>query len=259
MSFAYLPFFTGDYFRDTRGLSMAGHGCYFLLLTYCWDSKGPLPLDEEHIAGICNARSQEERTTMLKILSTYFTSMEDGWYNHRMQIEIERSESISRARSVAGRAGYEAKAKHLPSKRQANARQVPLSPSPSPSSTPKNLENPSDSLVGQTPDVPPEKPNEKGQQTKALNAAAVALLAFLNEKTGSRYQPVAANVKLIVARLQEGFTEKQIRQVIANRCLAWANDPKMEEYLRPATLFNATKFANYAGQLGKVAPEAPHE
>ncbi len=40
--------------------------------------------------------------------------------------------------------------------------------------------------------------------------------------------------------------------MIANRCLAWVGDSKMDEYLRPKTLFNATNFANYAGQLGKV-------
>jgi uncharacterized protein YdaU (DUF1376 family) len=121
MSFAFLPFYTGDYFRDTRGLSMAAHGCYFLLLTYCWDSKGPVPLDLERVAGICEARSQEERATMQRILQTYFVQMGDGWYNGRMQKVVERAEAISRERSKAGRQGYEAKAKHLPSKRQASA------------------------------------------------------------------------------------------------------------------------------------------
>lgn len=106
MSFAFLPFYTGDYFRDTRGLSMAAHGCYFLLLTYCWDSKGPLPLDDELIAGICNARSQEERITMGRVLGAYFTKMADGWYNRRMQLVIERAEAISAARSIAGLARH---------------------------------------------------------------------------------------------------------------------------------------------------------
>jgi hypothetical protein len=53
-----------------------------------------------------------------------------------MQLEVERSEALSRARSEAGRLGYQAKAKHLPSKCQALAEQVPLSPSPSSSLTP---------------------------------------------------------------------------------------------------------------------------
>ena len=136
MSFAYLALYTGDYFRDTRGLSMAGHGCYFLLLTYCWDAKGPLPLDEERIAGICNARSNEERTTMDKILSTYFTRMDDGWYNRRMQIEIERAHAIGLARKAAGAKGYQARAKQLPGKSKALAKHEHLTPPPPPSSAP---------------------------------------------------------------------------------------------------------------------------
>jgi uncharacterized protein YdaU (DUF1376 family) len=119
---------------------MAGHGCYLLLLTYCWDSKGPLPLDEERIAGICEARSQEERNTMGRILATYFTRMDDGWYNRRMQLEIERCHVIGLARKAAGAKGYQARAKQMPSKSQASAKQehltIPnliLSPASSPS------------------------------------------------------------------------------------------------------------------------------
>lgn len=109
-------------------------------------------------------------------------------------------------------------------------------------------------IVGLTPDPIPNS-NGKAHQTRAFNATAVSIIAFLNEKTGSHYQPVQANVKMIVGRLQEGFTEKQIRQVIANRCLEWQGDEKMDEYLRPKTLFNATNFASYAGLLGKTTVE----
>lgn len=126
MSFAYLPFYTGDYLRDTRGLSMAGHGCFVLLLCFCWDNQGPLPLDMEEIATICGARNQEERLTLERILSRYFVQMADGYYNRRMQMEVERACSISIKRKSAGAKGFQAKAKHLPSKSQASAKQVPL-------------------------------------------------------------------------------------------------------------------------------------
>lgn len=141
MSFAYLPLYTGDYLRDTRHLSMAEHGAYLLMLTYCWDQKGPLPLDRHRIQGICNARSKDEQEAVERVLADFFVVMDDGLYNKRMQAEIERCDQISRARAEAGKLGYEARAKHLPSKRKANAKQVHLSPSPSlspsPTSTPK--------------------------------------------------------------------------------------------------------------------------
>lgn len=131
MSFAYMPLFTGDYLRDTQHLSMSEHGAYLKLLMHCWDQKGPAPLDERKLMGICNARSTDEIEAMRRVLSEFFIRMEDGHYNARMQREVERSEALSRARSDAGRKGYEAKAKHLPSTCQAIAEQVPLSPSPS--------------------------------------------------------------------------------------------------------------------------------
>lgn len=136
MSFAYLPLFTGDYLRDTRHLSTSKHGIYLLLLMHCWDQKGPVPLDEQEAAGIANCRSQDEIEALRYVISRFFVRMDDGFYNPRMQREIERSESISAARSDAGKKGYIARSKHLPSKSQAIAKQVHLSPSPSPTLSP---------------------------------------------------------------------------------------------------------------------------
>ena len=133
MSFAYMPFFTGDYLRDTRHLTMSEHGCYVLLLMHCWDQKGPVPLDERKILGICNARSGDEIEAMRRVISEFFVRMSDGYYNTRMQTEIERSEILSRSRSEAGRKGYQARAKQLPNKSKAIDKQEHLTPSPSPS------------------------------------------------------------------------------------------------------------------------------
>lgn len=131
MSFAYMPVYTGDYIRDTQHLSCSEHGIFLKLLMHCWDQKGPAPLDERKLCGIVNARSSDEIEALRRILGEFFIRMEDGHYNKRMQKEIERSEAISGARSEAGRIGAAAKAKHLPNKSQASAKQVPLPPSPS--------------------------------------------------------------------------------------------------------------------------------
>ena len=132
MSFAYMPFYTGDYYRDTRHLSMLQHGAYRQLLDHCWDQKGPLPLDVEKCYRVCGAVSKEEQECVRGIVAEYFVRMEDGHYNRRMQLEIERSEAIAGARSDAGKKGAAARAKQLPSKSRASAKQVTLSPSPSP-------------------------------------------------------------------------------------------------------------------------------
>lgn len=82
---------------------------------------------------------------------------------------------------------------------------------------------------------------------------AIEVLSFLNEKTGRKYPAVKTNIDLIMARLREGFTLKQLRQVIAKKCSEWGADEKMVLYLRPKTLFSRTNFANYVGEL--VAPK----
>lgn len=84
MSFASMPLFTGDYLRDTRHLSPLRHGVYLLALMHCWDSKGPMPLDEQEAAGICNCRSSDEIEALRYITDRYFIRMDDGHYNKRM-------------------------------------------------------------------------------------------------------------------------------------------------------------------------------
>ncbi len=121
MSFAYLAVYTGDYLRDTRHLTPLKHGVYLLLLMHCWDQRGPLPLDEQDCAGIANCRSADEIEALRYILSKYFIRMDDGWYNRRIQKEIERANNISAVRSEAGKMGYQARAKQLPNKSQASA------------------------------------------------------------------------------------------------------------------------------------------
>ena len=121
MSFQYMALYTGDYLRDTRALSLAEHGCYLLLLMHYWDAREPLPLDEQELSAICNARSAGEVDSMRKVLSKYFVKMDDGFYNQRMQREIEKASAISKSRGKSGKLGGLARAKHLPSKRQASA------------------------------------------------------------------------------------------------------------------------------------------
>jgi uncharacterized phage protein (TIGR02220 family) len=89
----------------------------------------------------------------------------------------------------------------------------------------------------------------KGGNTLSGSPDVIAILDYLNEKTGRRYRAVHANVALIASRLGES-TIDECRAVIDAKVAAWQNDEKMRQYLRPATLFNATKFANYVGELG---------
>jgi len=109
-----------------------------------------------------------------------------------------------------------------------------------------------DSMSGKPDPVP-----HKG--INGFKPQAIEVLNFLNTKTGRNYQPVEANLKLIAARLKEGASVQDCRSVIAKKAREWGSDAKMEPYLRPATLFNATKFAQYRGELIEQPEEAPDD
>lgn len=94
------------------------------------------------------------------------------------------------------------------------------------------------------------------EEINSCRANATGLLDLLNAKTGSRYQPVPANMKLITARLNE-YPNDDLRRMVESKCKEWGNDERMKKFLRPATLFNATKCAQYVGELDKKPKGIP--
>lgn len=82
------------------------------------------------------------------------------------------------------------------------------------------------------------------------------IIDYLNNKIGSnyRYKTESTN-KLIRARLNEGFTVDDFKQVINTKCAGWINDPKMSGYLRPSTLFG-NKFEQYLNEKVKQSAQS---
>lgn len=75
------------------------------------------------------------------------------------------------------------------------------------------------------------------------------VLQYLNLKAGRNFRVVDANVKFISSLLKDGFKKQDLMMVVDDRVKAWLGT-KQAEYLRPATLFNKTKFNQYFGNLG---------
>lgn len=77
------------------------------------------------------------------------------------------------------------------------------------------------------------------------------VIKYLNAKAGTNYRATnKATQRLIKARFNEGMTTKDFKKVIDTKCADWLKDPKMCEYLRPATLFGS-KFESYLNQKTK--------
>lgn len=74
------------------------------------------------------------------------------------------------------------------------------------------------------------------------------VLTYLNEQAGTTYKTDDVNsVRLITGLLQKGYTEEQMKTVIEKKVGSWLGDPKVEQYLRPSTLFGP-KFEQYLNE-----------
>lgn len=84
------------------------------------------------------------------------------------------------------------------------------------------------------------------------------IVGFLNEKTGRNFKPGIAKTKAAInARLAEGFKLDDFKKVIEKKTKEWGKDPKMQQYLRPETLFG-TKFESYLNAAPVVEQIKPN-
>lgn len=102
---------------------------------------------------------------------------------------------------------------------------------------------------------PNPKPKKEGTTLSRSRATprgfsdeSKAILGWLNEKAGKNFQPVAAHLRFIDARL-ETHEPWVLRKVVTIKAKEWRDDPKSRVWLRPKTLFNETNFENYVGEL----------
>lgn len=76
----------------------------------------------------------------------------------------------------------------------------------------------------------------------------VEIVAYLNDMANRNYRHTTRKTQsLIRARMNEGFTVDDFKQVIDIKTNEWLNNDEMNKYLRPETLFG-TKFESYLNQ-----------
>jgi uncharacterized phage protein (TIGR02220 family) len=81
------------------------------------------------------------------------------------------------------------------------------------------------------------------------------VLNHLNTVAKKSFKPIKSNTKFILGRLKEGYTASQLKSVIDRKAKDnwFIENPK---YLRPETLFNATKFQTYVQDDGDTVDRA---
>lgn len=93
----------GDYARDTSHLSMLEHGAFTLLLDRYYSSEQPIPAAQAH--RLARARTKEEQKAVDAVLDEFFKLIGDAWVNTRVEAEIAKKESKTKAARENGRNG----------------------------------------------------------------------------------------------------------------------------------------------------------
>ena len=78
-----------DYRKDTTHLTLLEHGCYRQLLDQFYLDEKPLPLEEDKLFRLFNARTEDEKTAIKNVINDFWTKTEDGYVQGRSKTEIE--------------------------------------------------------------------------------------------------------------------------------------------------------------------------
>lgn len=92
----------------------------------------------------------------------------------------------------------------------------------------------------------PEKPQDETKTAEInLRDQAKKIIEHICVKTGRSFRPIPATLTVICARLSEpGVTYEGCIKMINRQCDRWKGT-EFEEYVRPETLFRASKFNGY--------------
>lgn len=95
-----------------------------------------------------------------------------------------------------------------------------------------------------------EKDRGMGEEkTEEFKEEIDTIIDFFNSVTGKTYRKTTKSIRqMIGARLKEHYTVDDFKTVINKKYSDWHNNPDMEMYIRPSTLFTPKHFEDYLNQ-----------
>ncbi|HEY4202615.1 MAG TPA: DUF1376 domain-containing protein [Devosiaceae bacterium] len=124
MSEPYLPFYVGDYLRDTGFLTLEQHGAYLMLLMRLWAAGGSLPGDEDKLARLAGVSLRKWRPLWAELHD--FFEHRDGAITHkRISAELVKAGQLRAKRAAAGARGAAANILKNHASPPANAEALP--------------------------------------------------------------------------------------------------------------------------------------
>lgn len=82
-----------------------------------------------------------------------------------------------------------------------------------------------------------------------MNTPEIEVLNLLNELAGKKFKPIKSNIGPISARLKDGYTVQELKEIVQVKTLEWKNNEVMNPHLCPTTLFRPSNADKYLNQL----------
>lgn len=253
----------GDYAKDTGDLDTLEHGIYRLLLDHYYATEKPLPDDLNRLACIARVRHSSHFQKVQAISNRFFPVAEDGLRHHsRCDKEIHLTRESSKQNSENAKKRWEEeKSKEnkeplMPVACEPHANGNAIPDSKTPLSTIKNS-SPNGEVLKIASSTAPNGSDS------TLIGQATEIVDFMNRKLKTRYRSAdkkgrpTASTKMVMDRLRSGYSLEDLESVIATKAAEWLGNDKMQQFLRPSTLFRASNFDNYYGQIGSILNGGP--
>lgn len=237
----WMPIYIGAYLKNTGRLRAAQHGAYLLLLIEAWTHDGLIPADDESLAAITRM-SLREWKAMKSVVLSFWTPVEGGYRQQRLDTEMTKAKGLIQQKSEAGKASAEARRRQ----RKANERSTGVGTNDAtagsteaqrngrPSPSPDSVSNETDAVAS----INPEK--------KAWTDA-VSLLMTAGKMTNSGARSFLGKLKS-----EHSLDLKDLLPAIGQAIASQTQDPAA--YLRKA----AKGIASRKGG-GGIAPPSPDD
>ena len=238
----YIQLYVADYLADTMHLTTEEHGAYLLLIFNYWQTGKPIPKSRlSRIARLSNDRwlSVEES------LSEFFNDNGAEWVHDRIETDLNAVYEAQSQRSAAGKASAEARKrkKEAREQRKVNDRSTSVKNPLNENSTNKDTDTDKNNKTLCPVDEQPDP--AKSEPVKIDYSISDSVIEKLNTEADRKFRKGGASRKSIQARLNDRFSKDDLFLVIEFKTAQWLDDPKMSEFLRPETLFQASKFEGY--------------
>lgn len=103
--------------------------------------------------------------------------------------------------------------------------------------------------------IPKDIKSIKNNNVELAHDIAFSIIEYLNIKASKNFKPTTpATKRLINGRRAEGYTLDDFKSVIDVKVKQWLNNPEMNVYLRPSTLFAPKNFENYLNENTSSRP-----